>query len=136
LIANDRLLAPEGTCRVKRRSDAAAPDRPLTGTPFCICPVGGSGSGPPPPPSNSEYSNRLGEALPAPVTLLAVELLISAVATWLGVALGLPARYSAATPATCGDAIEVPLMVLVDELLLCQAAVIDEHGAKMSRPEP
>ena len=34
--------------------------------------------------------------------------------------------------ATCGDAIEVPLIVLVDELLVYQAEVIDEPGAKMS----
>ena len=53
-----------------------------------------------------------------------------------GVAAVLFARYSAATPATCGVAIEVPLMVLVAVLLVYQAEVIDEPGAKMSRQVP
>src|SRR5690606_4050078 len=56
--------------------------------------------------------------------------------TWLGVNDGLAARMRAAPPATCGDAIEVPLMVLVAELLVNQADVIDTPGAKMSRQEP
>jgi hypothetical protein len=37
--------------------------------------------------------------------------------------------YSAATPATCGDAIDVPLMVFVAELLVAHADVIPEPGA-------
>ena len=45
--------------------------------------------------------------------MLLVALLISALAYGGGGADGLPSRYSAATPATCGVAIEVPLMVLV-----------------------
>ena len=87
-------------------------------------------------PPNSEYSRRFGEPVPGLVTLFGVELLISAVVTCAGVALGLLARYSAATPATCGDAIEVPLMVLVAVVLVYQAEVIDEPGAKMSRQVP
>ena len=46
-----------------------------------------------------------------------------------GVADGLLARYSAAAPATCGDAIEVPLMVLVAVLLVYHAEVMFEPGA-------
>jgi hypothetical protein len=34
---------------------------------------------------------------------------VIALATVAGVALGFPSRYRAATPATCGAAIEVPL---------------------------
>ena len=45
-------------------------------------------------------------------------------------------RYSAAAPATCGVAIEVPLMVLVAVLLVCHAEVMVEPGAKMSRQVP
>src|SRR5688572_20558671 len=37
--------------------------------------------------------------------------------------------YSAATPATCGDAMDVPLIVFVAVLDVCQADVMDEPGA-------
>ena len=43
---------------------------------------------------------------------------------------------SAAAPATCGDAIEVPLIELVAVSLVRHAEVIDEPGAKMSTQEP
>jgi hypothetical protein len=43
---------------------------------------------------------------------------------------------SAAAPATCGDAIDVPLIDRVTVLLVDQAEVIDEPGAKMSRQVP
>ena len=43
-------------------------------------------------------------------------------------------QMEAAAPATCGDAIEVPLIVLVPPVY--QAEVIDEPGAKMSRHDP
>ena len=39
------------------------------------------------------------------------------------------ALYSAATPATCGDAMDVPLMVRVAEVLPIHAEVIEEPGA-------
>jgi hypothetical protein len=45
-------------------------------------------------------------------------------------------RYSAATPAACGLAIEVPLIVLVAVLLVCHAKVMLDPGAKMSRQLP
>ena len=47
-------------------------------------------------------------------------------------ALGEACSSSAAAPATCGDAIEVPLMVLVAVLLVHQAEVMLDPGAKMS----
>ena len=65
-----------------------------------------------------------------------VALFTSALRTVAGDAPVLPCKYSAATPATCGVAIEVPLMVFVALLLVYQADVIDEPGAKMSRHEP
>ena len=38
-------------------------------------------------------------------------------------------QSNATTPATCGDAIEVPLIVLVAVFEVCHADVIDEPGA-------
>jgi hypothetical protein len=54
-----------------------------------------------------------------------VELLTSAFVTVAGDAVGLPCRYSAAAPATCGEAIDVPLMVFVAVLLVYHAEVIE-----------
>jgi hypothetical protein len=65
-----------------------------------------------------------------------VELLTRLSRTCAGVKDVFAESTSAATPATCGDAIDVPLMVLVAELLLYQADLIDEPGAKMSRQVP
>jgi hypothetical protein len=48
----------------------------------------------------------------------------------------LPCKYNAATPATCGDAIEVPEIVFVAVSPVCQAEVIEEPGAKISRQVP
>ncbi len=45
-------------------------------------------------------------------------------------------RTSAATPATCGVAIDVPLIVLVAVVPVCQALVIPTPGAKRSTQEP
>ncbi len=55
----------------------------------------------------------MAEPVPAPVTLPVVAAFRMVLVTVAGVADGLPCRYSAATPATCGEAMEVPLMVLV-----------------------
>jgi hypothetical protein len=52
------------------------------------------------------------------------------------VAVGLAARWRAAAPATCGVAIDVPLIVLVAESPVCHAEAMLEPGAKMSRQEP
>ncbi len=84
----------------------------------------------------SEYSSKLGEPVPGLVTLPEVALLTRALRTVAGEALGLLWRYSAATPATCGVAIEVPLMVFVAVSLVFQAEVMLEPGAKRSRQVP
>ncbi len=78
----------------------------------------------------------LGELVPALLTALLVAMLISALRTVVGEAVGLPCRYSAATPATCGVAIEVPLMILVAVVLVSQSDLIFTPGAKISRHEP
>ena len=45
-------------------------------------------------------------------------------------------KANAATPATCGLAVDVPLMVLVAVLPVYQAEVMLEPGAKTSRQVP
>jgi hypothetical protein len=93
----------------------------------------GVGVGPPP---NNENNNRFGEPVPALVTLFGVELLMIAAATVAGEALGFVSRNNAATPATCGDAIDVPEIVLVAVSLVRHAEVMLLPGAKMSRHVP
>jgi hypothetical protein len=56
--------------------------------------------------------------------------------TIAGDAAGAPCRYSAATPATCGVAIDVPLIVFVDVSDDRQAEVMLEPGAKRSMHVP
>src|SRR5919198_5699255 len=67
---------------------------------------------------------------------LSVALSFSACCTVAGEALGLADRYSAAAPATCGVAIEVPLIVLVAVSLVSQDEVMLTPGAKMSVQVP
>src|SRR5262245_58819585 len=81
-------------------------------------------------------SSTLGEPVPGLPTLPEVPLLTSALRTCSGVAVGLRSRYSAAAPATCGEAIEVPLMVLVALVPVFQAEVMLSPGAKMSMQVP
>src|ERR1044071_637766 len=85
---------------------------------------------------NSEYSSRLGEPVPGFVTTLAVEPLTIALRVVVAEAPGLNCLYSAATPATCGEAIEVPLNVAVAVSELKYDDRIPEPGAKMSRHVP
>src|SRR5829696_6294305 len=82
------------------------------------------------------WSSRLGEPAPRPVRTSTVALSVSVLATWAGVRLGSASRSIAAAPATCGVAIEVPLIVFVAVLLVNQAEVIEEPGANTSRQEP
>src|SRR5690606_5675097 len=96
---------------------------------------GGGGGGVLPPPVFTN-SRRFGEPLPGLLITPVVALLIICDLTWAGVRLGFWARMSAAAPAACGDAIEVPLMVLVALLLVCHAEVIEVPGAKMSTQVP
>ena len=81
-------------------------------------------------------SRRFGEPVPGLVTLFGVEAVISASATCAGEAAGVAPRTSAAAPATCGVAIDVPLIVLVAVSLVFQAEVIALPGAKMSVQVP
>ena len=82
-----------------------------------------------------EKTKRFGEPL-RPESAFSVEVSMISVKTVDGLALVLLARKSAATPATCGLAIEVPLIVLVSLSLPIQAEVISEPGAKTSTQEP
>jgi len=92
--------------------------------------------GPEPPPMKLVLSSRFGEPAPAPVTLPEIAPPVIAVATAAGVAFGLPWRYSAATPVTCGVAIDVPLNTFVCVSLPLYDDVIDWPGAKMSTQVP
>ena len=64
-----------------------------------------------------------------PVTTPLVALATSSSRTCAGVQLGLAPRTSAAAPATCGEAIDVPLIVLVALGPPIQADVMLEPGA-------
>ena len=87
-------------------------------------------------PLKSEKSSRFGEPVPALVTLFGVELLMIAAATVAGDAPGFASRNKAATPATCGDAIDVPEIVLVAVSLVLHVEVMLLPGAKMSTHVP
>ena len=78
----------------------------------------------------------MGDPVPAFVTLFGVELLMIAAVTVAGDAVGFVSRNNAATPATCGEAIDVPEIVLVAVSLVRQAEVIPLPGAKMSTQVP
>ena len=71
-----------------------------------------------------------------PVNLFTEAVLTSSLRTEAGDADVLFCKYKAATPATCGDAIEVPEIVFVAVSDVYQADVIEEPGAKMSRQVP
>src|SRR5688572_9647821 len=94
---------------------------------------GGASTG---PLSNSAYNSRLGDPVPMPVSLLTLALLTTPAWTVAAEAVGSVARYSAATPATCGDAIDVPLMVLVAVSFVYQAEVMLEPGANKPTQVP
>ena len=75
------------------------------------------------------YSNRFGVPLGFPVITFAVALLMIHVRIVDDDASPKDDLYSAATPATCGEAIEVPLIVFVAVFDVNHADVIDEPGA-------
>ena len=86
-----------------------------------------------------QYSNSLGEPFtperrPDEVPVLASSII--AALTWAGVQEGLSPRKRAATPATWGEAIEVPFQVPVEVSLSLVAEVIDEPGANRSTQLP
>ena len=76
--------------------------------------------------------------LPGPglTTTPGVAAATTAAFTWAAVSVGSIASLSAATPATCGDAIEVPLSTAVAVSLVFQALVMPTPGAKRSRQVP
>jgi hypothetical protein len=85
---------------------------------------------------NSEKSSRFGEPVPALLTWFRVELFTMAAVTVAGEAVGFVSRNSAATPVTCGVAIDVPEIVLVAVSLVFHDEVMLLPGAKMSTHVP
>ena len=85
---------------------------------------------------NNEKSSRFGEPVPALLTWFRVELLMSAAATVAGDAPGFVSRNNAATPVTCGVAIDVPEIVFVAVSLVFHDEVMLLPGAKMSTQVP
>jgi len=82
------------------------------------------------------YKSRSGEPVPRPLSTPVVALLFSAWATSAGDAAGCASRYTAAAPATWGEAIEVPLNVVVATSLVKNAEVMFVQGANRSRQLP
>ena len=85
---------------------------------------------------NNEKSSRFGDPVPALLTLFGVELLMMAAVTVAGEAVGFVSRNNAATPVTCGVAIDVPEIVLVAVSLVRHDDVMLLPGAKMSTHVP
>ena len=83
-----------------------------------------------------DCNNRFPVPAGRPVIAPATALFFNAVSTCAVVAPGLFSMYRAATPATCGLAMEVPEMVLIAVLLVNHADVINSPGAKISTIEP
>jgi len=65
-----------------------------------------------------------------------VELVVITLEAVAALALGTPCKYNATVPATCGEAIEVPLRVAVAVLLPIQSEVMLTPGANTSSTEP
>ncbi len=74
--------------------------------------------------------------VPGLFTTPLVALLVRALATADGEALGFAERYSAAAPAVCGVAIDVPLIVFVAVVDEYQSEVMLTPGAKRSTQVP
>src|SRR5437773_3170524 len=86
--------------------------------------------------SKNPYKSKFGEPVPMFVSAPAVARDEMADETWLGGAVGTRCKYEAANPATCGEAIEVPVRTIVAVLLVHQADVTSCPGAKRSRQAP
>lgn len=84
----------------------------------------------------SVANSKVVEPVPADVTFAGVEVDTREVRIWAGVAAGFFSRRSAAEPATCGEAIDVPLIELVAVVLPIQLERIPDPGAKMSKQVP
>ena len=74
--------------------------------------------------------------MPALLTWFKVALLMMAAVTVAGDAVGFVSKNNAATPATCGVAIDVPEIVLVAVSLVLHDDVMLLPGAKMSTQVP
>jgi hypothetical protein len=112
------------------------PVAPLSKPPLTR-PLGAGGGGVVvPPDSGVVWSRTFGEPPPGPVTRPVVPAETRALRTAAGVAVRLALRCSAAAPATCGVAMDVPLIVLVAVVPVCQADVMLEPGANRSRHVP
>lgn len=122
-----RTLTVAKACQL-RRDNLAEPTRLLTAMVF--------GTTAPGAPLAKENASRLGDPVPTEVNRLALALVSKKETTAAGVAKGLACKAKAATPATWGEAMEVPLMVLVAVLLVIQAEVMLEPGAKTSTQLP
>ena len=85
---------------------------------------------------NKEKARRFNDPAPGLLTALRVAEVAIADATCAGVRAGFCDKASAATPATCGAAIEVPLSVRVALSDECPADTMLEPGANTSRHEP
>ena len=81
------------------------------------------------------WRRKFGEPVPGEPTLPGVALRRTMSAISAGVAEGVPSRKSATAPATCGDAIDVPL-IEVEPVLFRRADVIELPGAKTSTQVP
>ena len=84
----------------------------------------------------SAYSKRFGVPAPRPLSTSAVARPVRASATAAGVAPGWRPSTSAAAPATCGVAIEVPLSVAVALSLPAPAEGMFTPGARRSTQAP
>lgn len=87
-------------------------------------------------PAASEKAKRFFEPVPMLLRRSAVAFAVRNAATEAGDASGLAASTNAATPVTWGDAMEVPLLMLVAVALLFQAEVMYVPGAKISTQVP
>jgi hypothetical protein len=88
------------------------------------------------PEPESTNSKTLGEPTSADVTRFGVAEATSALRTCVGERPPLAPRRRAAAPATCGEAIDVPLIVFVAVDEVYQADLMLDPGAKMSRQLP
>jgi len=88
------------------------------------------------PAKSPVYNNRLGEPVTGSLTMFGVATSRTRSATWLGVRFGSCCNNNATAPATCGHAIDVPLIIALLVSDDTAAEVIDDPGAKMSRQVP
>ena len=102
----------------------------LPGVVSCAGVLGAGGVTP-----DETFTSTLGELAGSLITFC-VPPCTMALRTAAGVADGCAESSSAAAPATCGAAMEVPEMVLVAVGDVYQAEVMPEPGAKTSRHEP